>query len=155
MAAKLAITTAWLCGLLSWAVPTLAAMPAWDDLIAAAQKEGRVVVIGPPDPEVRRVLPAAFKERFGVTLEFSGGRTSDQAARLRAERGAGRYTVDLAIAGAQSMATIFHREKMLAPLRPALSARPIRHRPAGRGRGTCRASASFPAIRQPPHSRRS
>ena len=121
MAAKLAFTTiTWLCGLLSWAATAFAAMPAWDDLIAAAQKEGRVVVIGPPDPEVRRILPEAFKARFGVTLEFSGGRTSDQAARLRAERGAGRYTVDLAIAGAQSMATIFHREKMLAPLRPAL-----------------------------------
>ena len=121
MAVRLAIAFfSWLCVLSSWAAMALAASPAWDDLIAAAQKEGRVVVIGPPDPEVRRILPEAFKARFGIALEFSGGRSSDQAARLRAERGAGLYTVDLAIAGAQSMATIFHREKMLAPIRPAL-----------------------------------
>jgi iron(III) transport system substrate-binding protein len=120
MAALLTILTgAWLWAAASWGM-ALAAAPAWDELAAAAQQEGRVVVIGPPDPEVRRVLPAAFKARFGVALEFSGGRTSDQAARLRSERSAGLYTADLAIAGAQSMATIFHHEKMLAPLRPAL-----------------------------------
>jgi iron(III) transport system substrate-binding protein len=120
MSARPILTIAWLCAAASWGTMALAAPSPWDDLVAAAQHEGRVVVIGPPDPEVRRVVPAAFKARFGVTLEFSGGRTSDQAARLRAERGAGLYTADIAIAGAQSMATIFHREKMLAPLRPAL-----------------------------------
>lgn len=121
MAARLTLLTgAWLLALASWGTMAFAAAPTWDELAAAARQEGRVVVIGPPDTEVRRVLPAAFKARFGVALEFSGGRTSDQAARLRSERSAGLYTADLAIAGAQSLATIFHREKMLAPLRPTL-----------------------------------
>ena len=93
---------------------------AWDRLVAAAQREGKVVVIGPPDQDVRQTLPAAFKARFGVTLEYMGGRTSDQAGRLRAERSAGLYTTDLSISGVQSMSTIFHRENMLAPLRPEL-----------------------------------
>ena len=93
---------------------------AWDELVAAAKREGKVVVIGPPDQDVRQSLPAAFKSRFGVTLEYMGGRTSDQAARLRSERSAGLYTTDLSIAGVQSMSTIFYREKMLAPLRPEL-----------------------------------
>lgn len=92
----------------------------WDDLIAAAQREGKVVVFGPPDRQVRQELPAAFKARFGVTMEYLGGRSSETAARLRAERRAQVYTVDVALAGIQTMATILYREKMLAPLKPLL-----------------------------------
>ena len=92
----------------------------WDELVAAAKREGKVVVVGPPDQEVRQTLPSAFKARFGITVEYLGGRTSEQAGRLRAERSSGLYTADLVIGGVQSMSTIFHREKMLAPLRPAL-----------------------------------
>jgi iron(III) transport system substrate-binding protein len=92
----------------------------WDALVTAAKKEGKVVILAPPDPQVRRVLPAAFKARFGVTVEYLGGRSSESAAKMRAERAAGVYTVDVALAGIQTMATIFYREKMLAPLRPEL-----------------------------------
>lgn len=115
---------AWLSAVLLVGMSSLAtaqgAAQSWDSLVSAAQREGRVVVIGPPDSEVRRVLPAAFKARFGITLEYLGGRTSEQADRLRAERRAGQYTVDVTIGGIQSMATIFYREKMLIPLRPEL-----------------------------------
>lgn len=92
---------------------------AWDKLVADARREGRVVVIGPPDSEVRRKLPAAFTARYGVTVEYLGGSTSEQGARLRAERSVGRYTVDVTLAGIQSMAA-FYEEKMLMPLRPEL-----------------------------------
>src|SRR5262249_51695477 len=91
-----------------------------DELVAAAKKEGKVVVSGPPNAQLRRALPAAFKERFGVTLDYLGGRSGDTATKLRAERLAGINTVDLMIGGIQTMATIMHREKMLDPLRPAL-----------------------------------
>lgn len=117
--AAVCISAAWLV-----CMPVLAhaqgTSEAWNNLVAAAKREGRVVVIGPPDQEVRKTLPAAFKARFGITVEYLGGRTSEQADRLRAERRAGQYTVDVTIGGIQSMATIFHREKMLIPLRPEL-----------------------------------
>jgi iron(III) transport system substrate-binding protein len=93
---------------------------AWDELVTAAKREGRVVVMGPPFSDVREKIPAAFQKRFGVVVEYVGGRTSETAARLRAERKAGLYTVDVTIGGVQSMATIFHREKMLMPMRPEL-----------------------------------
>lgn len=92
----------------------------WNELITAAQKEGKVVVLAPPDPEVRQALPEAFKKRFGVTVEYIGGRSSESSARLRTERNAGVYTVDVALSGIQTMATIFHREKMLDPILPLL-----------------------------------
>jgi iron(III) transport system substrate-binding protein len=92
----------------------------WEQTVAAAKKEGKVVVTGPPDAQMRTALPAAFKARYGITLEYLGGRSNEVAARLRSERGAGVYTVDVMIAGAQTMANILYPEKMLDPLRPAL-----------------------------------
>lgn len=93
---------------------------AWQELIAAAKKEGKVVVLAPPDPQFRKELPPAFRARFGITLEYYGGRSSEVAVKLRAERTAGIGTVDAALSGMQTMALVFHREGMLAPLRPAL-----------------------------------
>jgi iron(III) transport system substrate-binding protein len=93
---------------------------AWDATLAAAKKEGRVVVAAPPDAEVRRTLPAAFEARYGIRLEYISGRGGDQANKLRRERGAGAYTVDAIVAGNQTMFSVLYAEKMLAPLRPEL-----------------------------------
>ncbi len=92
----------------------------WDQLAAAAQKEGKVVVLGPPDARVRQEVPAAFKARFGVTVEYIGGRSNEASAKLRAERTAGVYSVDVVFAGSDSMAGVYYAEKMLAPLKPEL-----------------------------------
>jgi iron(III) transport system substrate-binding protein len=92
----------------------------WDETLAAAKKEGKVVVSGPPSQELRQALPPAFKQRFGITLEYLGGRSAETATRLRAERQAGVQTIDVMIAGIQTMATILYREKMLEPIRPVL-----------------------------------
>jgi len=92
----------------------------WDELAAAARREGTVVVTGPAHPEVRQALPGAFKARFGVNLEYIGGPASAIAAKLRAERAAGIYTIDVTLAGIQTMATVFHREGLLDPVRPLL-----------------------------------
>ncbi len=92
----------------------------WDLLVAAAKAEGKVVLLGPPDPHVRQELPAAFKARFGVTVEYLGTRSSESAARLRLERGAGLYTVDVVFSGSDTLAGVYYPEKMLAPLKPAL-----------------------------------
>jgi hypothetical protein len=94
--------------------------PTWEETLAAAKKEGKVTVSGPASRELRRALPAAFKERFGITLEYLGGRSSETAIKLRVERQAGVHTVDVMIAGIQTMATILYPEKMLDPVRPVL-----------------------------------
>ena len=48
--------------------------PAWAPLIAAARQEGTLVLASGPDPNTRVKLPAAFKERFGVEIEYLAGR---------------------------------------------------------------------------------
>jgi iron(III) transport system substrate-binding protein len=92
----------------------------WEETLKAAREEGKVVVSGPPSAELRKVLPAAFKARYGINVEYLGGRSTESAARMRAERRAGIYSIDVIFAGIQSMALTFHREKMLQPLKPAL-----------------------------------
>jgi iron(III) transport system substrate-binding protein len=92
----------------------------WDEVLAAARKEGKVVVLGPPTTEMRRDMPAAFKVRYGITMEYLGGRTAEVVARLRAERHAGIYSIDNVLTGMDSMSGVFYKEKMLEPLRPAL-----------------------------------
>lgn len=94
--------------------------PSWDDVLAAAKNEGKVLVAGPPTAEMRQRLPVAFKARYGITVEYIGGRSSDLTARLRAERNAGVYSVDAVLSGIDSMSSFFYKEKMLDPLRPVL-----------------------------------
>ena len=92
----------------------------WDQLVAAAKEEGKVVVIGPPDARVRKDVPDAFKAKYGITVEYIGGRGSETAAKLRAERSAGVYSADVAFGGSDSMSGTYYAEKFIAPLKPEL-----------------------------------
>jgi iron(III) transport system substrate-binding protein len=92
----------------------------WDETLAAARKEGKVVVAAPPDTQVRQALPAAFEARYGIRMEYVSGRGTDQATKLRRERSAGIYAMDAVVAGNQTMFSVLLGEKMLAPLKPEL-----------------------------------
>jgi iron(III) transport system substrate-binding protein len=91
----------------------------WADWLAGAKKEGKVVVAGSPDPEVRKGLLEGFRAKFGIPLEYISGR-SDLAEKLKAERQAGLSTVDVFFSGSTTFATILYPEKMLDPLKPEL-----------------------------------
>src|SRR5437016_13551859 len=73
---------------------TSAVSAAWDQLVAAAQKEGKVVVSGPPVPDARTKLPEAFKQRFNIEMEYLAGNSSQLASRIESERAAEPYTID-------------------------------------------------------------
>jgi iron(III) transport system substrate-binding protein len=92
----------------------------WSEVLAAAQKEGTVVVAGSPDPVMRNEIMPKFKSRFGITVELIAGRSSDIGARIRTERQAGIYSLDVYLSGLRSMTAIMYPEKMLDPLKPAL-----------------------------------
>jgi iron(III) transport system substrate-binding protein len=97
-----------------------ASNPAWDALVAAAKKEGKIVISGGPTPDTRKNVPAAFKDRFGIDMEYLAGASSDLAARLQSERAAGQFTIDACISGAQTMYGTFYANKWLQPMKPAL-----------------------------------
>lgn len=117
-------TTAPAAGAKPTAAPAAAAAPAWEkqwnDLIEAAKKEGTIVISGPPTQEVRTQLTSKFKERFGVEMEYLGGRSGDLMTRVESERQAGQYTLDAMIGGAQTLYTRVYGGKISDPLPPVL-----------------------------------
>ena len=92
----------------------------WNQTLAAAKKEGKVVVMGSADPVVRKELPAKFQARYGIALEYLGGRGADNSQKLRMERQAGTYLVDAVFAGLTNLGAELYVEKMLDPLKPLL-----------------------------------
>ncbi len=90
----------------------------WNRILAAAKKEKSVVVVGSPDRVLRVELPAAFKKRFGITLEYIGGR--GLAEKLRVERRVGLSTIDVLFAGITTFIAIIYPGEMLDPLKPVL-----------------------------------
>jgi len=76
----------------------------WDKTMVAAREEGKVVVFGPAGELVRNVLGSAFKKSFpAITFEYVGGRATEQATRIIAERDGGVFSVDVFIGGAVTM----------------------------------------------------
>jgi iron(III) transport system substrate-binding protein len=92
----------------------------WEQTLAAAKKEGSVVVVGSPDPVMRSDIIPKFTARYGIAVEFLAGRSSEIALRLRTERGAGIYSIDVFLSGPDTTATVYYPEKMLDPLKPML-----------------------------------
>jgi hypothetical protein len=76
----------------------------WNETLTAASKEGKVVVFGPAGELIRNTLGAAFRKSFpGIVFEYSGGRATEQATRIQAERDGGVFSVDVFIGGAVTM----------------------------------------------------
>lgn len=94
----------------------------WEELIAAAKREGKVVVNGSPDPKARPALVNGFKSAFGIDVEYLGGNSSQLAARVHNERAAGQYTLDAGLSGSDSVYGTFLPNSWLDPLKPALMA---------------------------------
>jgi Bacterial extracellular solute-binding protein len=92
----------------------------WDQLVAAAQKEGTVVISGPPAPDARTKLPAAFKQRFNITVDYLAGNSSQLASRFQSERAAGQYTIDVSLGGPDTVYGTFLTNKWLDPIKPVL-----------------------------------
>lgn len=92
----------------------------WKETLLAAKKEGRVVVTSSPDPVMRDEIIPRFTARFGIPVEFVGGRSSDIVQRLRIEQRAGVYSMDIFLSGGTTPATTLYPDKMLDPLRPLL-----------------------------------
>ncbi|MGH7773169.1 MAG: ABC transporter substrate-binding protein [Candidatus Binatia bacterium] len=92
----------------------------WNQLLTAAKKEGKVVVVGSPDPVMRNEVVPKFSARFGIPVEFLAGRSSEMVVRIRTERSAGIYSIDVFLSGPDTTANILYGEKMIDPLKPLL-----------------------------------
>ena len=98
-----------------------AATASWNQLVDAAVKEGKVVVSGPPTDDARKNIPDAFKQRFGIDVEYLGGNSSQLASRIQSERAAGQYTIDVSMGGADTFYRTFLDNGWLEPIKPVLT----------------------------------
>jgi iron(III) transport system substrate-binding protein len=99
---------------------SLAATPAsWDSVLSKARAEGTVSVAGPGTASVRQALTKPFEDRYGIKVEYDGGRSSSQKTKIMNQRSAGIYQVDLWVAGFGTIEGLNIRD-VFDPLEPAL-----------------------------------
>jgi iron(III) transport system substrate-binding protein len=92
----------------------------WNDLVAAAQKEGTLNIQTPLGTGFRRWLDT-FQQTFpGIAIEHSPLRGSDFAARAKPEREAGIFNFDVAVTSPGSVGRILRPMGAFDPLKPAL-----------------------------------
>ena len=107
-----------------WYVPAVAQTQGsdkeWQEALAAAKKEGKVVVAGSPDPVMRNAVIPKFTERYDIPIEFIAGRSSQIVSRVQTERSSGIYNVDVFLAGPDTTANELYGDKLIDPLKPLL-----------------------------------
>jgi iron(III) transport system substrate-binding protein len=91
----------------------------WEKTLAAAKAEGRLTVSIPPGDTWRQAI-LKFQDSFpDIRLEVSGQSAPDYIPRLRQERRAGMYTIDVRMGGARTNHQLIP-EGVYIPLRPAI-----------------------------------
>jgi ABC-type Fe3+ transport system substrate-binding protein len=91
---------------------------AWDQLVAAARQEGELVLVGPPNQDLREALNNTFAKELGIRVSYLADQGTEYVTKLKAERPAGRFTVDAIVGGAPSWFP--ERDTMLTSLRSKL-----------------------------------
>ena len=89
----------------------------WEKTLAAAKSEGQITVYA---STYERVLEAFKSEYPEIKVTSIGGRSSDVAARIMAERRAGKYLADVVAVGSNTAFNVLYRAKALDPLKPTL-----------------------------------
>lgn len=90
----------------------------WDAVLAAAKKEGKVVVVGSPDPVMKEQVIPKFVQSYGITIDYISGSSSQIVSRVKTERLSGIYSVDVYLSGASTTMNALYGEKMIDPLKP-------------------------------------
>src|SRR5580698_108466 len=95
---------------------------AFNALIAAAKAEGSVVVDGPPNDAVRVALTTGFQDKYGISVSYISSGSGPSAARVRAERAAGKYLLDVFVSGSDTPIMTFLPNGWLDKIEPVLVA---------------------------------
>jgi len=87
--------------LLLHSLPLFGAQPPseWDRTLAAAKKEGIVVVGIPASSELRTTVGEKFKNKFGISIELLSARGPENVTRIVTEFNAGVRYYDILVAG--------------------------------------------------------
>ncbi|HXQ49625.1 MAG TPA: extracellular solute-binding protein [Stellaceae bacterium] len=106
--------------LVAWA-SAASADPAWDALVAAAQKEGEVDVHGGPGKLYEEALTQGFARDFpAIKINYFGASGRDTIPKIMREREAGIYSWDVYVGGTTSTVETLKPAGAFQPLLPAL-----------------------------------
>jgi iron(III) transport system substrate-binding protein len=91
----------------------------WEKTVKAAEEEGAVVIY------MTQAFEPVFREFFQkkypkIKVTTATGRGPQLSQRVMSERRADKYMVDLYVSGNISPLTVFHRAKILEPIKPLL-----------------------------------
>jgi len=89
-------------------------------LVKAAQQEGSLILDGPPIDAVREALSRDFQARYGINVSYISSGSAKSAARVRAERTAERYLLDVFVSGSDTPTNSFLPAGWLDPISKAL-----------------------------------
>lgn len=93
----------------------------WDRVRAGANKEGKVIVSGPPGAFQRQVITEQWTKAFpGIKLEYTGARGTQIVAKVVRERDGGVFAWDIILAATDPTVASLVPIKALAPLREAI-----------------------------------
>jgi iron(III) transport system substrate-binding protein len=92
----------------------------WDQTVAAARQEGKLVISAPTGQLWRESLQTFEQDYPGISLEMTGGNSRDFWPRLFQEREAGQYLWDLRVGGPDPEVFEARDRGTLDPVRPLL-----------------------------------
>jgi iron(III) transport system substrate-binding protein len=92
----------------------------WSKVSVAAKKEGTVAVAATVGTAIGQVLTKPFEEKYGIRVEYTGILGGQLGARLKRERDAGLYLLDVIVHGTTTALTTLKPMGALDPIEPAL-----------------------------------
>jgi ABC-type Fe3+ transport system substrate-binding protein len=91
----------------------------WQRVVAAAKKEGKVVIGAPPGADFRNELQAVLKKRFDLDSEFVQAPGPNLMSKIVAEKQAGAVSVDAFLIGPCTGNSLLKAD-LFEPLAPAM-----------------------------------
>jgi iron(III) transport system substrate-binding protein len=93
----------------------------WEQIVAAAKKEGTVSVIGPQGSETRDALTLAFQKKYPyIRVELQSMAGNQIGPKLLNELAASRFTTDVVITGTTTALETLVPAKAVTPIKPVL-----------------------------------
>src|SRR6266576_2583973 len=93
----------------------------WEQIVAAAKKEGVVAVIGPQGSETRDALTRGFQKKYPeINVELMSMTGNQIGPKLLNELAASRFTTDVVITGTTTALETLVPAKAAAPIKPVL-----------------------------------
>lgn len=92
----------------------------WERTVAAAKKEGELLIYTAGGKEVKEAIKKAFEQKYGIKIDFMPGAGRDLTARILNERQAGLYSADLFLIGPTTPTLEMKPFGILAPIKPLL-----------------------------------